>query len=815
MLLFLLSLGWLAGIMAGSWSISPWLLGGLALGGLPLHMIRRRRFPFEATLVWLCLCSAFLGTMRYQHHDRALARDPFSDLDGQRIVRLLGVVDEEPEVSDVTARWALEVRGVKATADQEWQPQAGRILVSTRWLPSLAYGDEVEVEGKLQEPPSFENFDYRAYLRYQGIHRIMRYPKVTVVDQGRGNPLYAALYAVRRELARGLARALPEPQSALAQGILLGVRSAIPSSIEEDFRRTGATHILAISGHNLSVVAGLLAFVGAWIVGRGHPGYLTGLLLASWAYAALVGLSASVLRAAIMASFVYLALFLGRRVHLPLMLALSAALMTLENPFVIWDLGFQLSFLSLAGIVVIVPLLTRIGERLWPNALSTPAGAFGGILVGLPLAATFGATLATLPIQAINFGAVPFAALPTTVLALPALPGVLLGGFFSALAGLLAPPLAGIVSFPTWLSASYMLAVVHWHAQLPGASLEVAKIHPLWGWLYMLVLGSLVWAGHRWLRERLPRPEERSPNFQFYVLLSWRPSRSETLAWALAAILLVADLALLSATFRDPQQEVAVDFLDVQQGDAMLLQTAGGHRVLIDGGPSPSLLLAHLGERLPFWDRRIDLVVLTHPDRDHLTGLVEVLQRYPVGAVLEGPATSSTAEYAQWKQQVVERKIKRISAFAGTRLVIGDALVEVLHPPAGFIPVPRRGANQSSLVLKVVSYGHSLLLTGDIEVPEEIALLRQREKLAGAVLKIPHHGSKDASSAVFLEAVRPSVAVISAGAGNPYGHPTQEVLSRLAGLAVLRTDQDGTIELRLRPDGATLRGERPRNIPKP
>jgi competence protein ComEC len=243
----------------------------------------------------------------------------------------------------------------------------------------------------------------------------------------------------------------------------------------------------------------------------------------------------------------------------------------------------------------------------------------------------------------------------------------------------------------------------------------------------------------------------------------------------------------------------------VGQGDAILITAPAGQQVLVDGGPSPAALTSALGGEMPFWDRSLDLVIMTHADADHLTGLVEVLNRFQVGAWLDNGLAGDDALYVecQWPQQEAAGIVRQVLA-AGDQLDLDRGItLEVLHPPPGGLP--EGDANANSVVLRLVWGQASFLLTGDVEMQAEAQLLRSGRPLAAQVLKVAHHGSGDSSGAEFLAAVAPRYAVISVGAENRYGHPDPAVLARLAAsgeVAVIRTDQDGTVEFVT--DGARL-----------
>jgi competence protein ComEC len=243
-----------------------------------------------------------------------------------------------------------------------------------------------------------------------------------------------------------------------------------------------------------------------------------------------------------------------------------------------------------------------------------------------------------------------------------------------------------------------------------------------------------------------------------------------------------------------PDGRLHVAFLNVGQGDAILITTPGGRQVLIDGGPSPSSTLWEMGRNMPFWDRSLDLVVNTHPDADHLAGLPEVLGRYRVGQVLLPDVAGESGLYAAWQKAVEDEGAPVVEAEAGMRLGLEDGLVvEVLHP--GRVRAGDK-FNDHSVVARLTFGEVSFLLSGDIEAGVERELAADGTSLASTVLKAPHHGGNTSSSQRFLEAVAPQVAVISVGAENRFGHPAAEVLARYAalGIPVLRTDELGTVE---------------------
>ncbi|MFO8010699.1 MAG: MBL fold metallo-hydrolase, partial [Dehalococcoidia bacterium] len=261
--------------------------------------------------------------------------------------------------------------------------------------------------------------------------------------------------------------------------------------------------------------------------------------------------------------------------------------------------------------------------------------------------------------------------------------------------------------------------------------------------------------------------------------------------------LLVAVVLVWTAAITVSDSRLHINVLDVGQGDSILVQKKN-QQILIDDGPDSLKLMEQLGDKLPFWDRSIELVVLTHPDADHITGLIEVLERYNVERVLTSGYEADTALYREWRKLIDRKEVERIIACAGQEVVMGENIsLEVLLPLQSWENVRFTDPNNNSVVLRLEYGKFSMLLAGDIEAEAEELLLREDVRLRSVILKAPHHGANTSTSPDFLRNVEPLFAAVSAGADNRFGHPAEDVMNRLGDTVgddrLFVTTEDGTI----------------------
>jgi competence protein ComEC len=590
---------------------------------------------------------------------------------------------------------------------------------------------------------------------------------------------------VRDRSEAALGRGVPPREAALARGFVLGEDEEIDSATGEDFRRAGLAHLLAVSGQNVALLAllamPLLAALGLPL--RTRLVWLLGLIAA---YVPLAGAGPSIQRAAIMGGLSVLATLSGRRASRFYALGAAAVVLLALEPGIAADVGWQLSFAAVLGILLLASRLraaiaSRIGERGWRRALADG------------VAMTIAATLATAPLIAFHFEAVSTTTLFANLLALPAVAPAMWLGMLTAAAGqvpgLPVEPLGDVNA----LLLAYIAQVAAWCGRPSWAYLHV---HLGLGGLaasYVALVGaviSVIRFGHRRRIARLRRGG-RGGDGRRVRLLSGN-ARQGANGWRLglaAAVLLVAFVLIRPEGGADaassPSPGLRVSVLDVGQGDAILLQPRNAPAVLVDGGPPGDDLAAKLRDE---GVERLGGAIVTHDQSDHAAGVLELLGRMPVGRLLFGKLHGPT--FAAVRAAGVPTG--RLAA--GGEIRSGRLRLEVLWPPRELLREPLSGADPNHLALVLLARWRrfSMLLTADAEA-ESTPL----DPGSVDVLKVAHHGSDDAGLPALLDRARPSLAVISVGADNPFGHPTPSTLATLAehGVRTLRTDREGTIVL--------------------
>jgi competence protein ComEC len=782
------ALGVMAADAFGSIPIAALALVGFALVGTAV-VLPPRGAP--VAILGVALVASAIGAWRGEASSTTVGGpSSVAALVDGREHQLLGTVVDDPRPRG--DRMQLVLGNLQVAAGSELHALSDRLLV---WLPrgiDASSGDRLRIGSEVELAEDFDGFAYREYLERQGIGAIARARSADVLS-GEGG-FAAVLASIRNVLLGGLNDLVPEPQAALGAGILLGVRASIAPEINDAFAAAGLTHVVAISGWNIAIVAAIVAAVVSPLSTRPGGRWTTSIVAAATVggYVMLTGASPSVVRAALMAGAMLVARLGGSRAHAASALALAALVMLLAAPPVLWDVGFQLSLLATAGLIWFGASVER---RLpgWPGWIREP------------IALTLAAQLTTLPVVLVNFERLSLVAPIANVLVVPFVPVAMLFSAIASLVGvvdgtltvpLLRDAAAWLAGGAAWLVLLVIVALGQAAASVPLAAVDVQVPAPFAiAWFPVLALGS--WA----LRGEPPTVEREvveEPGAMASAL--GRVLRPFPVVGGLAAILLVVTVA------NRPDGMLHITVLDIGQGDAILVEAPGGATMLVDGGPDPELTLRRIGANLPFFARRIDLLVLSHPHQDHVAGLAEVLDRFRIGAVLHAGIGFENPSFDRLLAEANAANVPVHLARSGQALALdASTSVRVLYPSETDVaaPLPEGDINNGSVVLELAFGEFTALMTGDAEAPVEAALVSRGGLRPVDVLKVGHQGSHSSSTPAFLAAVDPAIAVISAGEDNEYGHPAPETLAALTGRTILRTDRDGDVEIVT--DGRTLR----------
>lgn len=664
---------------------------------------------------------------------------------------------------------------------------------------TLHQGDRIAFRGMVHRPKGSLNpagFDYAAYLEHQGIDYVttVNGPHgITLIDKpltGRWR-IWGLIDQCRSMLRQAAVQTLSQPALGVYLGMIIGERGYLEQELQDWFMTTGTVHLLSISGSHL----GLVAIVIVWTVKRAllwlPASFLLTLsrritpsqvaILVTWPavalYALLAGAELATIRSLVMITLGMAAVWIGHERHLGHAMAAALLIIVLHDPRALFDISFQLSFLSVLAMISLLshPLSSRDDERELHQPLHNRIAS--SILIAILISGTV--TLATLPVVAFYFNQVPWMGVITNLVAVP-------------YTGLVLVPLGLLVAIGTILTGSdslfmgevlehlfnWMIAGLRWCAGLPGGEWHVTA--PSIPTIILFYCGSLL-IGIRGM------------------------TRSVQMVGACTIIVLVVWWCMIPALHRDNGDRWRVTFLDVGQGDSAVIELPDGKVVLIDGGTRHEKV--DMGKLVvaPFlWNRGIhhlDHVIATHHQLDHVGGLIWILRHFPTEQFWSSGITRTEHFALDLRSALSDQALDERVAIHGLDLLpSGPCHLNILNPPARstgremLLPHSGTELNNFSVVSQLQCGEHSILFAADIE-SAGLSRLPTDSRRPVTLLKVPHHGARSSLDRDWIRQLEPHYAIISVGAGNPYGHPGESVLRAYEEQAstVYRTDRDGAV----------------------
>lgn len=767
------SLAFLAGIVFASLVSLHVLTWAAQVGGAVLLLIiaavvarRVPSLPFPLPLFPFILLLAFLlGATRYQFsvpRFNAFHIAFYNDRDYDLLIT--GTIVEPPDYRDNYTNLRVRAKAVD-TGDGDL-PADGLILVRASKNVLFHYGENIRLRGELRTPPENDDFSYRDYLAGQHIHSYMTGAEVTILPGNGGNPFSRAMYTLKDKSLENIYRMFPDPESSLMAGILLGVDTGLTQDLQQAFKNTGTAHIIAISGFNISIIAGLFMTFFSKFLGprRGAVLAIAGIAF----YTLLVGADAAVVRAAIMGSLALFAKQVGRR-QLALNTLLAVALgMTIVNPLYLWDVGFQLSFFATLGLILYADpfsqFANRIITRYFPGSTAEKFAQLFSEFVLLTLAAQ----VTTIPIMAYHFQRISLVSFLANPFILPAQPAVMILGGLAVLLSLIWFPLGQIAAWVTWPFVVYSIRVVELFNSIPHGTIILGEFS-IWFVIGFYALLFAVTFGADRLRE------------------SMETMKSQVRAVGITGGLVILVIGLLlvwRAASAIPDQLLHVAFLDVGSADAILIKTPTGKHVLINGGPSVTTLADELGRRLPTFNRKLDWLIVAATEEDDIAALPRIIERYPPDAVLWSGNTQGSFSSGVLNEYLSISDINVVNAEPEQVLDLGDgATLRVLT-------VGPRGA------VLLLEWGNFRAL-----LPVGMSFEALDELRAGAdigpvsLLSLADSGYGPSNPPEWIANLNPEIILLSVSAADENGLPHRDVLETIKDYELLRTDQNGWVEI--------------------
>jgi len=751
------------------------------LAGLFLSVMRGDRWCARSFLILSVVALGIFNigiSMDTVPPERGIA--PF--LDGKKLT-IEGLVRSPPEVWPHKTDLIVDIERI--IDGNRYITVTDRVLLSVGLTDrTFRYGDYIRARTRLRKPHNFNNpggFDYRRFLSFRGItfRGSVNNPIDIVTIRENCGPLFqTSLERYRENIRTLIGDTAPFPESRILQALILGEKRGIPRDIIDTFNMTGISHILAISGLHVGIIAFLSILVirailktSVYLLLRFN---ITTVSLVCAAlpiigYALIAGLRISTIRATIMICCFLIAVIIGRERDLLNTLAFAALAILAVSPASLFAVSFQLSFVAVAAILIITPAL----QALLPRGLITETPAAHRFVTFVLV--TLSATLGTAPLIAYYFNRISTMTLLSNSLIIPII------GFIVLPLGLVAAVLLPLSA----MAASLLITIVSPCIGVSIAILEYLAGCPLSTFTVATpsVTGMLLYYGTLFLAVKL--------------------IQTHRIHYVIALTLTIFSMIGLF-TFHHWEAthpgKLKLTVLDVGQGSAALVRFPRGRTMLIDGGGFCGGTF-DVGRHVvaPYlWHERlksIDIVVLTHPHEDHLGGLIFVLKHFPVQEVWSNGEGVDTESYREFTRLITEGAIPHRIVHAGTPpRIIDGAVIAILHPPS-----PRRGAvfdtNNASVVMKIAYKGVSLLLPGDIEKSGESWLLRDGSLLKSTILLAPHHGACTSVTPSFLAAVNPRYVLCSCGTENIFGYPNEGLVAacRNRGITLLRTDRQGAL----------------------
>lgn len=625
------------------------------------------------------------------------------------------------------------------------------------------FGETIQITGVLEKPEGARNeggFNYKNYLYSQNIFSIITASSeknVYKIEEAK----FDLIHSIQRSIYNVFSKLLPRNHMSILIGMIIGDTSETSEEVENDFKISGISHLLAVSGSNVAYIILAIKFLLNKFTSRSVSNILTILFIVL--FVLISGGSASVVRAAMMAIIAIVSELVSRKSNTLASIATSALVILIYNPFVIYDIGFVLSFCGTIGIVLLNSKISSyLNSKIKSKILKMFIDTFS---------VTMSAQIILLPIMWRAFNTISIISLLSNLIVVPLTGVITILGIAIYFVGLIYMPVARILSYSIYVLIEFVINVASFCAKISFSQI----ILPTPSWLFIIIYYMVI--------------------YKIFV-----DSERNKSACIMISMLIVAQIIIGIL----PNLCTHINMIDVGQGDCIYMETINKKRILIDGGGSENsdydvgenVLVPYVLDK---GTKTIDCIILTHAHEDHIEGLISVVEKLKVNQIIVGPQPTNEFLYEKLLIVAAENNVPIKTASKGDKFYIDNVEFEVMHPENNI--KFKDDLNNNSLVIKIKVDEITLLITGDIEKQAEMLIIN--ENISANILKVAHHGSNTSTSEEFINKVSPQVALIGVGENNNFGHPAENVIERLNKIAcnIFRTDNHGEVKLRLFKNG--------------
>lgn len=635
-----------------------------------------------------------------------------------------------------------------------------KILINIKMsqdIPSIEYGDSLYIEGEFKQPEearNYKGYNYKQYLKTKKIIGTVELEKSKILKSSNGS----FIHNIQKYIRDTINGTLTDEEGNLLLAILLGDKDKLSEDIQESFKTSNLSHMLAVSGAHVSyIILGLTYVLQNSIIGKKNGKIVCIIFLL--AFMAITNFTPSVTRACIMAILTLFSSIIYRKSDVYTNISVAALITLIFNPYSLLDLGFQLSYGGTIGIIIFIK---RIQEKKSNSKVIN-------YIKQMALVSIY-ANIIIIPIMMYHFNTVSFTFIISNIMASPILGIIVITGFLFIIASITVKPLTRLIAIFIKPILSILIKISQICSKLPFSNILVVTPYMFNVISYYAII--------------------------LYCIKSKKNNKCKIIICLLIVLILINFIIYIFP------QKLRIFFIDVGQGDSTLIITPDKKTVLIDGGGSDSFDVGEKVLLLYLLDRRIlkiDYVLISHFDTDHCGGILTIMEKVKVKNIIISEQAEHSENYERFKKLMIHKRIRLIEVKKGDKIKIGRySEFKILFPTSRLLS--ENPLNNNSIVAQFNYNNFKMLFTGDIEkLAEQQILKTEKAEIRADILKVAHHGSKTSSIPEFIKAVRPKIALIGVGKNNTFGHPNQQTIKNLENIKcrIYRTDLQGEIIIKI------------------